>query len=100
MVRHIVFWKLAPAAAGANAEVNARKMKTMVEMLRESVPQVRHIEVGLDFNLSEAAWDVALYSEFDSPEDLAAYQAHPEHVKAAAFVAEVTTDRAVIDYEV
>jgi hypothetical protein len=100
MVKHVVLWRLADHAAGNTKAVNLRLMKNEIEGLMGVVPGLMHIEVGFDFNGSEQAWDIALYSELESPEALAAYQAHPEHVRVAGFVAEVTVERAVVDYEV
>jgi len=44
-------------------------------------------------------WDVVLVSEHDSNDDLEAYQAHPAHREAAAWVSTVVNDRATVDYE-
>jgi hypothetical protein len=100
VIKHIVFWKLADEALGATKAENIERLKVAVEGLRGTVPGIRHLEVGVDLERSDSAWDLALYSEFDSRGDLNAYQVHPEHVKVAHLVAQVRTDRAVVDYEV
>lgn len=43
--------------------------------------------------------DIALLSSFESVEALNAYQIHPDHVKAGAYIKEVTCNRACFDYE-
>ncbi len=99
MVKHIVFWKLVDREPeGSKADI-ARAMKTAIEALKDLVPGVEHIEVGIDIEGSSAAWDVSLYSEFESPEALAAYQSHPEHIRVRDMILEFVTDRAVVDYE-
>ena len=54
----------------------------------------------MNFEPSSAAYDLALYSVFESPEALAAYQQHPEHAAVADFIAKVRSERVVVDYEV
>lgn len=100
MIKHIVMWKLAPEALGQSRKVNALKIKEMIEALRNVIPQLVKVEVGINFNDSEAAYDVVLYSEFNSQKDLNLYQEHPEHKKVADFIAKVRTQRVVVDYEI
>jgi hypothetical protein len=100
VIKHLVFWKLLEEAEGASREENTARMKAAIEELVDDIPEIVSIEVGVDMNRSNAAWDVALYSTFESAHDLATYQAHPAHQRVAEFVGRVTSDRAVIDYEV
>lgn len=100
MIKHIVFWRLKDEALGATKAENAQRIKREAEALVGLVPGVMQLEVGLDIEGSDAAWDVALYSEFDSREDLDAYQKHPAHVAVAKLIGEMRSDRAVVDYEV
>ncbi len=95
MIKHIVMWRLKEE----NKEENAKQMKIKLEALINHVPQIKKIEVGIDFNKSDQAFDVVLYSEFETAEDLDAYQEDPIHKEAAAFVKQVVTQRAVVDYE-
>lgn len=99
MIKHLVMWKLKDLAEGATKEQNARKMKADLEALKDKIPQVRKIEVGLNFLPSDAAYDVALYSEFESEEDLALYQKHPDHRSVGAFVEKIRESRVVVDYK-
>jgi hypothetical protein len=98
MIKHIVLWKLKPLAEGAGKAENAAIMKRDLEALKSKIPQIRHIEVGANVISSDASYDVALYSEFASEEDLTIYQQHPDHVKVADFVAKVREGRVVVDY--
>jgi stress responsive alpha/beta barrel protein len=99
MIKHIVMWKLKASAEGASREQNARIMKTELEALKKRIPLIRHIEVGINMMSSEAAYDVALYSEFANEKDLDSYQKHPDHIRIADFVAKVRESRAVVDYK-
>ena len=100
MIKHIIMWRLKETANGAGKEENARKLKERLESLKGKIGVIKHIEVGINIKYSEAASDVVLYSEFDSLDDLEAYQKHPEHQRIVGFVNEVRLERRVVDYEV
>ena len=99
MIIHIVMWKLKESANGASKEENALKIKENLEGLKHKIEFIKSIEVGININKSEMAYDVVLNSEFDSIDALNEYQKHPEHVKAGGFIAAVTEKRVVADYE-
>ena len=96
MIKHIVSWKLQEE----NKANNATKIKAQLESLVGVVGGILELEVGIDFNKSDAAHDVLLYSTFGTKEDLNAYQIHPKHVEAATFIKSVVSGRVVVDYEV
>ncbi|MFP4662379.1 MAG: Dabb family protein [Halanaerobiales bacterium] len=100
MVKHIVMFKLKEKAEGRGKDVNASKMKKMIEALPEKIEELISMEVGLDINGSDAAYDIVLYSEFDNEEALNNYQVHPEHQKVLEFVKKVIDDRVVVDYKI
>ncbi len=100
MIKHIVMWRLKGFANGASKEENAQKLTSYLESLKGKINEIKHIEVGININDSDAASDVVLYSEFDSIYDLEFYQKHPEHQKIVGFVNEVRSKRSVVDYEV
>ena len=100
MIKHIVFWRLAEESDGHTKAENLARMKAAIEGMRETVPGIVDLEVGIDFERSAAAWDIALLSAFESREALDAYQAHPEHDKVRKLVGGVVSERAVVDYEV
>ena len=100
MIKHIVMWKVKDSHYGKDKNELSLELKNMLEALKSTIPQIQEIEVGLNFNPSEAAFDVVLYSVFNSKEDLEIYQKHPDHLKVAEFVSEIRTDRVVVDYEI
>ncbi|NTW48423.1 MAG: Dabb family protein [Chlorobiales bacterium] len=99
MIKHLVFWKLKETAEGSDKAGNGAKIKRMIEALAPLIPGVICLEVGFNFTQSDTASDVALYSEFESKDALETYQKHPEHIKVAEFVRQVTLERRVVDYE-
>ncbi|QLC50081.1 Dabb family protein [Methanolobus zinderi] len=98
MLKHIVMWKLKASAEGRTKQENAKLMKEKLENLQEMISEIEIIEVGININQSDAAFDVTLYSEFRDEEALVSYQKHPEHVKVADFVGKIVNERAVVDY--
>jgi len=96
MIVHIVLFKLKEATA-ENVEAARQRLLSMdgkVELLR-------HLEVGLDLIRSERSADIALYTKFDSLEDLQAYQVHPYHAnEVAAYMRSVCSSVVAADYEV
>ncbi|WP_018248645.1 Dabb family protein [Orenia marismortui] len=100
MIKHIVMWKLKESTImGAEQAENAQKAKKILEGLKGEIEEIKFIEVGVNLNSSEAAYDLVLYSEFASEEDLEKYQKDPAHLKVAEFIREITKDRAVVDYK-
>ncbi|ELC8442410.1 Dabb family protein [Clostridium perfringens] len=100
MIKHIVMWKLQDEAEGNSKAENAKIIKDSLENLKGKIKEIIDLEVGIDVNKSEQAYDVVLYSTFNSLEDLDSYQKNPDHVKVGSFVKKVANSRVVVDYEV
>lgn len=93
-------WKLKDEAEGNSKSENAKIIKDSLEDLQGKIKEIVALEVGIDVNKSEQAYDIVLYSTFNSLEDLDSYQKNPDHVKAGSFVKKVASSRVVVDYEV
>lgn len=98
MVKHIVIFKLKEEISKEEKLDIMNRFKAAIESLPAKIPFIRKVEVGLNMNPSET-WDMALYSEFDSLEDVKAYSVHPEHVAARKIIADAKENRACVDYE-
>jgi hypothetical protein len=98
MLKHIVMWKLLDHAQGSSKTENALIMKGMLEALKDMIPEIEVMEVGININPSGAAYDVSLYSEFKDKARLIVYQKHPDHLQVAEFVKRISSDRIVVDY--
>lgn len=97
MIRHIVLWRMAQTEDKLE---KARAIKENLEALKDKISVIVDIEVGLNFNETDAASDVALVSTFKTREDLNTYINHPEHKAVGAnFVRPNVSERRVIDYE-
>lgn len=99
MVKHIVLFKLREDVPAEQRLEAMRSFKAAIEALPERISCIRKVEVGLNVNPSEA-WNIALYSEFDSLDDVKRYAVHPDHVAAGKLLAEVKESRACVDYEI
>lgn len=99
MVKHIVMWSFVPELSEEQKKEAAVKMKELLEPIKELVPGALSIQVIAN-ELSGSNRDIALISEFETEEALAAYQTHPAHVEAGKYVRSVTCDRACMDYQI
>lgn len=95
MIVHIVFFKFKEL----NKQDNITKVKQMLETLPAKIPQLQKLEVGIDFNGSQRACDISLYTEFETKKDLKTYATHPDHLEVVAFIKEVVEYTKVVDYE-
>lgn len=99
MVKHIVMWKIKSSEMHTSTQI-IQDMKQGLEALVGQIEGLMMLEVGDNYNSSEAAYDVVLVSEFESKQALEYYQSHPKHVEAGnTLVKPYTTARVVVDYE-
>jgi hypothetical protein len=99
MIKHIVLWTLKESAEGRSKQENLVLAKQKLEAMAGKIPGMTRLEVGINFQTREGAWDLALYSEFESKEALEGYQTHPEHLRVIEFLKTVRDRRAVVDYQ-
>ncbi|TWV12423.1 Dabb family protein [Bacteroidaceae bacterium HV4-6-C5C] len=98
MVKHIVLFKLKDEASAEEKLTAMNSFKKAIEALPSKISVIRKIEVGLNINPAEA-WSIALYSEFDTLDDVKFYATHPNHLEAGKILADVKESRACVDYE-
>ena len=99
MIKHVVMWKLKDSAEGNDKSINKVQIKEKLLELKQKIPQIESMEVGYNFNPSDAAFDVVLITTHKTVEMLKAYAAHPEHQQVAGFIGKVVADRKVVDFE-
>ncbi len=98
MIKHIVFWVLKPEAKKRTKSENLAEMKAQLENLPPKISEIVSFEVGINYNPSQAAYDIILISEFASEEDLQTYRNHPTHKEVVDFINEITEKVGVVDY--
>ncbi|WP_345993823.1 Dabb family protein [Sulfurimonas sp. HSL-1716] len=95
MIVHIVMFKF----KDEDKYDNILTVKGMLEKLPSKIDVLKKMEVGIDFNHSERAYDMSLYSTFETKDDLALYATHPAHLEVLALIKEVVEKTKVVDYE-
>jgi len=98
MINHLVLFKVNEYPVEKKAEI-ITELKGLLYGLKDKIQEVKHIEVGLNYEPDAKSYDIALISHFDSIEDLDKYRIHPEHLKVVARIGETTSQRAAVDFE-
>jgi uncharacterized coiled-coil DUF342 family protein len=91
MVRHIVFIKLEDFS-------KANEVKEKLESLKDNIDFIRFLEVGVDFNRSERAYDIALIVDVDNKEDLERYRVDEYHQEIIKYLKSINVKTKVVDY--
>lgn len=99
MVKHIVMFKLKDTE-DKTAYENAIEAKERFNKVIENVKELKSGEVVINSEKApESNYTIALICDFETIDDLNSYQVHPIHKEFGAFIAQIKTDRACIDYE-
>ena len=98
MIRHVVSWKLKATDDAGRAAGFATISSTLLA-LPDSIPEIKSISVNQNVIDVGVNFDVVLIADYDSAEDLQAYQVHPDHVAVAQWIKTVVTDRVCVDYD-
>lgn len=99
MIKHIVMFKLKDAEGRTEYE-NAVEAQKRFENVIANVSQLKKGEIVI--NSKDAPQDnytISLLCDFETIDDLNAYQVHPAHVEFGKFIGTVRIARACIDYE-
>lgn len=94
MIKHIVMWKFKEGE-----HENMLLFRERLLALKERIPEIRSMEVGVNVIPSERSYDAVLVAEFDSPEALKAYSVNPLHVAVSDFCKSIRTSAVSVDYE-
>lgn len=94
MIRHIVMWKFKE-----DQHDNMLVFRDRLLALRDKIPEIKEMEVGININPSERSFDAVLVSVFDNMEALKSYSVNPLHVAVSDFCKTIRTQSASVDYE-
>ena len=94
MVKHVVMWRL-----HQNNPENRLRIIDLLNKLPASIPELKSLEVGEDFNRGPVAFDLVLITEHDDKAGLEKYKKHPEHVTVAKRITELAKERVVVDFD-
>jgi hypothetical protein len=67
--------------------------------LKKKIPVILEFEVGINFTVDDAAFDLVINSSFSTKEDLKAYQVHPDHRAFIIFNKNYSVQKVILDYE-
>ncbi len=93
MVKHIVVYTL---KEGIDKDAAVALIASKLEPLVGQIQGLRHMEIRRCYS----GMDYALYSEFDSAEDVKNYREHPLHLEAKSHFHHMLQTRVSADYEV
>lgn len=94
MLRHYVFLRYRPGTSDEHIAAFCERMLT----LRDSIAEIRRLEIGRDELGDARSWDVVLIMAFDSVDALRAYQGHPAHRAVMAFNDPFVADVGSVDF--
>ncbi len=94
MIKHIVMFKLKEAEGRSEYE-NAVEAQKRFDSVIANVKELKKGEVVINSkDAPESNYTIALICDFDTIDDLNAYQVHPAHLEFGKFIGTVKTDRA------
>lgn len=100
MIKHIVFCNLKQNALGKTKEENAAVLSEKLMDLTKIIPEIKKMECGLNTTDAPGCFDFALYSEFETEEDLKTYQINPTHLEVKEFIGKIADGKAFVDYKI
>lgn len=92
MVKHVVMWTL-------KDKNRAAALKEGIDAMKGKVPSMVDVESGINYNGSDAAFDLVLISVHRSKEELEAYQDDPVHGEFKKLIGPEALSRHVVDFE-
>jgi hypothetical protein len=94
MLTHVVLFRLKDRSAESVA-----RAADVLRSLQGNVPNLRALEVGVNIVESDRAYDLALFTRFDSLAAMQEYQVHPNHVRVSDYMRSVMESAVSVDYE-
>lgn len=98
MIKHIVMFKL--KKTDKTVYENALEAKERFNDVIANVKELKKGEIVINSkDADQSNYTISLLCDFETIDDLNAYQVHPSHVAFGKFIGTIKTDRACIDYE-
>jgi hypothetical protein len=99
MINHVVLFKLKKYDSESEKQNTISSIEDALLGLSGKVKELKHIEVGVNYELAAKSYDICLISHFETVADLDVYRVHPEHVKVADLIGQHAVERAAVDFE-
>jgi hypothetical protein len=94
MLQHYVFLKYRDGTDVTHVRSFCERMLA----LREAIPEIRHLKIGIDELHDTRSWDLVLIMRFESVQALRAYQTHEAHQAVMAFNQPFVASVASVDF--
>ena len=91
MSTHCYLYRL---KAGVNPADAADRLLSM----KEHIPSLASLEVGINFSKAENAFDLVQISRFETEEDFDAFSRHPYHQSLRTYFGQAAAETAKADY--
>jgi hypothetical protein len=99
MINHVVLFKLKKYDSESEKQNTISSIEDALLGLSGKIKELKHIEVGVNYELAAKSYDICLISHFETVADLDVYRVHPEHVKVADLIGQHAVERAAVDFE-
>ena len=99
MIRHIVSWNFKSTLSDEEKALGRRLLLEGMSGLKEKIPCLIALDIVAP-TMETSTCQIALYTEFETVEDLNGYQIHPEHLKIVDVVRAYCCDRHCVDISV
>jgi hypothetical protein len=99
MINHVVLFKLKKYGSESEKQNTISSIEDALLGLSGKIKELKHIEVGVNYELAAKSYDICLISHFETVADLDVYRVHPEHVKVADLIGQHAVERAAVDFE-
>ncbi|WP_456488054.1 Dabb family protein [Caminibacter pacificus] len=93
MIKHVVIFK-------TKEDAPLLEFKKRIENLKNFIPEIKHIEVGVDIRYDKNPSDFCVITEVESLKELDIYAKHPKHLEVIEFIKPYVIERRVVDYNV
>jgi len=94
MLKHYIIIKYKPNTPQKHISSFIEQMYA----LKDSIPELKFLEIGQDQLKEERSWDLILNMQFASIEQLKSYQLHENHISVMQFNSPFVEDVAAIDF--
>ncbi len=96
MIKHIVLVQFKE-----NVEKEVKDYtKEMLESLKEKIDLIKHLEVGIRMDDANKEYEMGLYTEFDTKEDLDNYEKDPKHLDVVDKIIGNINKLLIFNYEI
>ena len=99
MINHVVLFKLKEYASESEKQNMIGVIEDALLSLSGKIAELKHIEVGVNYELAAKSYDMCLFTHFETVEQLDAYRIHPEHLIVAELIGQHAVERATVDFE-